>query len=156
MSAFSSARPSVPLRRLVAVLLVALSWSGVLVAPAAADVRPDELSSAEERVVLGLIDDVCGDTWCEGDHAMRFRRFTCHRTRGCVLRVHLAPWSQQPLRWHTRSARVQGFTRFRDMVATAPDGHRSLQPSFYDAVGAAVRAMAATVPVDGPVRPGAQ
>jgi hypothetical protein len=122
---------------------------GVLTAPAAASssgVQRSALTAAQERVVLRLVDDVCGDTWCEGDHAIRFRNLSCHPRRGCVLRVRLASWSHEPLRWHDRSARVLGFRRFRDMVVTGPDGARSLQPAFYEAVGRAVQAMADSVP----------
>jgi hypothetical protein len=120
----------------------------VLAVPAAAapaGVHRPALTAAQERVVLGLIDDICGDTWCEGDHAIRFRSFTCSPRRGCVLRARLASWSPEPLRWHDRSARVLGFPRFRDMVATAPNGERSLRPAFYEAVGRAVNAMTASV-----------
>lgn len=63
-----------------------------------------------------------------------------------MLRVRLASWSQEPLRWHDRSARVLGFPRFRDMVVTAPSGDRSLQPASYEAVGRAVRTMTGSVP----------
>ena len=104
------------------------------------------ITAAQERVVLRLVDDLCGDTWCEGEHAFRFRSFTCHPRRGCVLRVRLAPWSSEPLRWHDRSARILGFSRYRDMVATAPGGHRSLQPAFTEAVGRAIGTMTAGVP----------
>jgi hypothetical protein len=136
-------------RRVGALLLTALSSAVVLAEPAAAapaEVRRYSLTTAQERVVLRLVDDVCGDTWCEGDHAFRFRRFSCHPRRGYVLRVELASWSQEPRRWHTRSARVLGFPRYADMVVTAPGGERSLQPAFYEAVGRAVRTMTASVP----------
>ena len=134
------------------VLLAALSVVVVAAGPAAAPAAAGPptlryaLTASQERVVLRLVDDICGDTWCEGDHAMRFTGFTCSARRGCVLRVRLASWSHEPLRWHDRSARVLGFPRFRDMVVTAPGGERSLQPAFFEAVGHAVRAMAASVP----------
>jgi hypothetical protein len=131
---------------LVRLLLAVLPVLVLLAAPAAAAPPRPALTAAQERVVLRLVDDICGDTWCEGDHAFRFRSFDCHLRRGCVLRVQLASWSREPRRWHTRSARVLGFHRFRDMVVTAPSGDRSLQPAFFEAVGRAVRAMTASVP----------
>ena len=130
---------------LARLLLVVLPVLALLPAPAAASPRY-AVTAAQERVVLRLVDDICGDTWCEGDHAFRFRSFSCHPRRGCVLRVELASWSQEPLRWRARSARVLGFPRFGDMVVTAPDGERSLRPAFYEAVGRAVRTMTASVP----------
>lgn len=138
------------LRRLSAALvLTVLSVVGVVASPAAAapsDVRRYAVTSAQERVVLKLVDDLCGDTWCEGDHAFRFRSFSCHPRRGCVLRVQLASWSDESLRWRSRSARVLGFPRFRDMVVPAADGQRSLRPAFAEAVGRAVRTMTDSVP----------
>ena len=133
-------------RLLVRLAVAVLSLSALLAAPAAASPQRYAVTAAQERVVLRLVDDICGDTWCEGEHAFRFRSFSCHPRRGCVLRVQLASWSPEPLRWHTRSARVAGFHRFGDMVVTAPGGHRSLQPAFYEAVGRAVRTMTASVP----------
>ena len=135
-------------RRVTALVLAAVSLAAVLATPAAAsaDVRRYAVTAAQERVVLRLVDDICGDTWCEGEHAFRFRRFACHPRRGCLLVVDLATWSHEPRRWHRRSAWVRGFPRFGDMVVTAPGGERSLQPAFYEAVGRAVRTMTSSVP----------
>ena len=147
-----AARPvTVRLRsRLAATALAALSVGAVLAGPAASaepTPRPYVLTSAQERTVLRLVDDVCADTWCEGDHALRFTRFSCQpRRASCTLRLRVASWAPEPLRWCSRSQPITGFPRFRDMVATAPDGERSLQPPFYEAVGEAVRAAVATVP----------
>lgn len=153
MSDTSSCRP-VPartaLRRFVALLLAALASVVVAAPPAAADARPHRLTSAQERVVLRLIDNACGDTWCEGDSAFRFRRFSCHSYRGgCVLVAQIASWSQEPLRWRWRGHRIRGFARYSDMVTPGPAGVRALRPAFLEAVGDAVRAMEATVPVSG-------
>ena len=53
-------------RRLLALLILGLSAAALLVSPAAADDETRRVSARQERVVLGLIDDICGDTWCEG------------------------------------------------------------------------------------------
>jgi hypothetical protein len=131
---------------LVRLVLAVLSVLALLSAPAAASPPRYAVTAAQERVVLRLVDDICGDTWCEGDHAFRFRSFSCTPRRGCVLRAQVASWSHEPLRWHSRSARVVGFPRFRDMVVTGPGGDRWLQPAFYEAVGRAVRSMTDSVP----------
>lgn len=125
--------------------LAVLSVLCVSATPAAAAPAGSALSAPQERVVLRLVDDVCGDTWCEGEHAIRFRSFSCHPRRGCVLRAQLASWSPGPLRWHERSARVPG-RRYRDMVVLGSGGDPSLRPAFSAAVGRAVRAMADSVP----------
>lgn len=126
--------------------LAVLTLVGVLAGgAAAAPLHRSSVTAAQERVVLRLVDDFCGDTWCEGEHAFRFRSFDCHPRRGCLLRVRLASWSAGPLRWHDRSARVLGFSRFDDMVVTDRHGERSLRPAFVEAVGRAVRVMTASV-----------
>lgn len=136
--------------RLTAVVFGGLSLAAVIATPAAAAPpagRPYALTATQERIVVKLIDDVCGDTWCEGDHAFRFRRFSCDRRRAaCTLRLQISSWSEEPRRWRTRSPRISGFPRYGDMVVCEPNGARSLQPAFYEAVGAAVRATEATVP----------
>lgn len=135
------------LSRFVAVVLMVVVSAGLLAAPAAADLRPYRLTSWQERDVLRLIDELCGDIWCEGDHAFQFRRFSCHTKRGgCALVVRIASGSEEPLRWQWRAHPVRGYLRYADMVATGPDGQRSLRPAFLASVGDAVRAMQATVP----------
>ena len=136
-----------PGRRLIVLVLLLLAWVGVLAAPAAAEVQPHRLTQAQERIVLRLIDDICGDTWCEGDHAFRFRRFSCSPERGgCRLVVQIASTAQEPLRWRLRAQAVCGFPHYADMVSSGPHGVHTLQPAFYDAVSAAVQAMTATAP----------
>lgn len=137
-----------PFLRSVALVLAVLSSVAVLTSSAEARPveRPYSLTVAQERVVLRLIDNIWGDTWCEGDHAFRFRRFACdHRRARCTLHLQLALLTEEPQRWHARSQHVCGFPRYRDRVRTAPNGERSLRQPFYEAVGEAVRAAEATV-----------
>jgi hypothetical protein len=42
------------------------------------------LSEADERAVLREIDNICGDTWCEGEFDYSFKKLDCRRsTRSC-------------------------------------------------------------------------
>jgi hypothetical protein len=44
------------------------------------------LTRAQERAVLSAIDNVCGDTWCEGDFDFAFKKLDCKRsTRACTF-----------------------------------------------------------------------
>ena len=142
-------------RRLVALVPLALSLVGVLAAPAgavpmsgasaapisaapvaAAPRAPYDLTLRQEAVVLDLIDDICGDTWCEGDFAFDFRRFSCSpETRSCTLRLRIASYAQDPLEWKWRTREVPGFSRYWQMVDTAANGYVSLEWDFYLAVG---------------------
>ncbi len=124
---------------------------GALAGPASAapGTRPPSGSTvARERVVLRLIDDICGDTWCEGDHLFDFRYFACDpEPHGCVLRLRIAPLVEPGVRprWQWRSGHLHGFL-LREMVVRAPDGRTSLAPAFYAAVSALVTRLEATVP----------
>ena len=98
------------------------------------------LTKREEAVVLKAIDDICGDTWCEGDHNFRFDRLEC--VRGCagdsghcqlVFRVFSYDTDLETGPTYTRSCRTPGFTGFDSLVATFGDYH-ALQPAYYDAL----------------------
>ncbi|MBU6153594.1 MAG: hypothetical protein KGP28_04765 [Bdellovibrionales bacterium] len=56
-------------------------------------VLADDLCRRDEKRVLFAIDQICGDTWCEGDYNFQFRRIRCNYTLGtCVLEYRTAPW----------------------------------------------------------------
>lgn len=148
------------LRRLFAACLLAVVAALALAAPASAAPAPTAAASStwvpprltpvQEATVLKLIDDICGDTWCEGDSAFDFRHFACHpRLHSCTLRLRIAPLTDEPLRWTWRSGEVHGFTRYGQMVRTSAGGATSLQPAFYDAVNELVNRLEASVPRRG-------
>lgn len=46
----------------------------------------NDLSAADERSLVTEIDNICGDTWCEGDFNFSFNSLVCDFTKGeCVL-----------------------------------------------------------------------
>lgn len=98
------------------------------------------LTSEAEAVVLKAIDDICGDTWCEGDHNFSFDRLEC--VKGCAgqagscrltFRVFSYETDVDTGPTYTRSCRTPGFTGFDSLVETFGDYH-SLQPAYYDAL----------------------
>lgn len=129
-----------PAHRLAALAALTVSVLGLLASPASAATRqPYDLTPRQEAVVLDLIDDLCGDTWCEGDHAFDFRRFSCDPdARACTLRLRIASYDEEPLQWRWRSGTLTGFARFRQMVVTSDTGYRSLDEDFRAAVDALV------------------
>ena len=132
-------------RRLVLPLLLGASFVVPLAGPANA--APPPLTDRQERVVLDLIDDVCGDTWCEGDFAFDFRKFSCKDGGTCTLRLRIAPYDDEPRQWLRRKGQVEGFTSFDQMVVTSPSGYQSLDWDFYLAVSDLIDRVEATVPV---------
>jgi hypothetical protein len=55
--------------------------------------KADDLCRRDEKRVLFAIDQICGDTWCEGDYNFQFRKIRCNFTLGtCALEFRTAPW----------------------------------------------------------------
>lgn len=95
------------------------------------------LTPAESKTVLRLVDDICGDTWCDGDYNFGFRRITCNRAAAtCTLTLQVFPRegvvSVRSSYW--RSCKTPDFSGFGSLVATAPNGYQSLDQSYYDAL----------------------
>ncbi len=135
-------------RRLSALFVLGLSFGALLISPAAADGSTQQLSARQEHVVLGLIDDICGDTWCEGDFAFDFRRFSCDlHERSCDLTLRIARYGSVPLVWRWRTRGVHGFMSFGQLVVTSPSGQKSLTPAFYTAVNELIQDVEVSVPV---------
>ena len=93
------------------------------------------LSAAQTKTVLRLIDNICGDTWCDGDYDFGFRRLTCsHAGQTCTLTLQAFPIegvsATQKSYW--RSCKTPGFTGFSSLVSTAPGGYQSLTDGYYD------------------------
>jgi len=131
-------------RRLVLPAVLGVALVAPLAGPASA--APPPLSDRQERVVLDLIDDACGDSWCEGDFAFDFRKFSCKDGGDCRLRLRIAPYDDEPLHWYRRTGLVQGFTTFDQMVVTSPSGYQSLDWDFYLAVSDVIDTVEASVP----------
>lgn len=110
------------------------------------------LTRQEEAVVLKAIDDICGDTWCEGDHNFSFDRLECRQ--GCAgdpgqcqlkFRVFSYDTDLETGPTYSRSCRTPGFTGFDSLVATYGDYH-ALQPAYYDALTACIGRVESQLP----------
>ncbi|MEO7034742.1 MAG: hypothetical protein ABI548_12615 [Polyangiaceae bacterium] len=93
------------------------------------------LTAAQSKTVLRLIDNICGDTWCDGDYDFGFRRLACSNAgQTCTLTLQAFPVdgvsASQKSYW--RSCKTPGFTGFRSLVNTAPSGYQSLTDAYYD------------------------
>lgn len=98
------------------------------------------LTRRQEAIVLKAIDDICGDTWCEGEHNFSFERLEC--TVGCsglpgscrlTFRVFSYDTDLETGPTYTRSCQTPGFTGFNALVESFGEYH-SLQPAYYDAL----------------------
>jgi hypothetical protein len=110
------------------------------VAEASAELSRPALSKPQEATVLKLIDDICGDTWCEGDNNFRFDRLDCRK--GCAghagscqltFRVFSYDTDVETGPTYTRTCRTDDFSGFGSLVATNGQ-YQSLVPEYYDAL----------------------
>jgi hypothetical protein len=100
------------------------------------------LTRAEVRTVLKLVDDTCGDTWCEGDFAYRFRNLFCDaESESCTLTFQMAPSGEAPLDWRWRTCRTGGFLGFESLVNTASGGYQWLATTYYQALNDCIDAL---------------
>lgn len=77
-------------------ILGALLASGAIYAGSGIfDIPRDEFSNTwltyeEEKLALQQIDNICGDTWCEGDYDFGFDRLRCLKEQGvCLLEFRM-------------------------------------------------------------------
>lgn len=142
-------------------LWVALVWGlaalGCSAAPDEAQAGDTDVQSSEQELtanvltkkqastVLKLVDDICGDSWCEGDHNFHFDSIECTRPCGhapgsCRLAFRLFPYDSDlktgPI--YARQCKTNGFTGFASLVDTAKDGAQSLNFQYYDALSTCI------------------
>ncbi len=107
------------------------------------------LSSANASTVLKLIDDACGDAWCEGDFGWAFKKLACNAGQHtCTLTtlVTRPAFEAVPAATFWRSCKMTGVSRFTQMVSTAPNGFQSLTAIFFDKVDACASKIEASIP----------
>jgi hypothetical protein len=116
------------------------------------EVRRNALSNHQEATALKLIDDICGDTWCEGDHNFRFDRLECQKGCGsragtCQLTFRLFSYDTEIDTGPTyeRSCRTGAFTGFDSLVSTQ-GSYQSLQPAYYDALSECISRVESALP----------
>lgn len=110
------------------------------------------LSPSQEKTVLKLIDDICGDTWCEGDNNFAFERLTCRAGAAgspnggtCALKLQIIPREDNP-RSYPRACTTGGFYGFDSLVETAQSGYPSLDWDYYLALTDCISELEAELP----------
>jgi hypothetical protein len=130
---------------------VELTDDGIDDAKADAPVTASALTSAESHTILDLIDDACGDAWCEGDYNYAFKRFTCKTTtHSCTLTVIVIdegdPAAHTATRSFWRSCKIPGFSGFDGIVETAANGYQGLTDGYFDKLNDCMEAIDGSVP----------
>jgi hypothetical protein len=101
----------------------------------AEELAKNALTPAQAKTTLKLIDDICGDTWCDGDYNFGFRRLTCSKAaHTCTLTLQVFPREGvvSSAKSYWRSCKTPGFSGFRSLVNTAANGYQSLASDYYD------------------------
>lgn len=111
------------------------------------------LTRAQAKTVLQLVDDICGDTWCEGDHNFKFDHLNCTRACGktpgtCRLAFRIFPSDSDSKTGPTyaRSCKTSGFSGFSSLVDTAANGYQSLNWQYYDALSSCINELEGQLP----------
>ncbi len=109
------------------------------------ELTTNPLTNKQANTVLKLVDDICGDSWCEGDHDFHFDSIECKRACGhapgtCRLMFRVFPYDSDlktgPT--YTRHCQTSGFSSFASLVDTAPNGTQSLNWEYYDALSSCI------------------
>ncbi len=110
---------------------------GDVVATASEALARNALTPAQAKTVLSLADEICGDTWCDGDYDFGFRRIVCDAGAGtCTLTVQIFPRDGVPSsqRSYFRACKTHGFTGFDSLVSGASGGYQALADGYYEAL----------------------
>lgn len=94
------------------------------------------LSESEQDDLLQSIDNICGDTWCEGDSNWSFDAMRCDSEKGCVLDLTMKPYDfeeDQALSSRPFQCQLPGFTDKSSLVEITSRGLQYTQ-ALYEAV----------------------
>lgn len=98
----------------------------------------NDLSDEQERTALKLLDDICGDTWCEGSYDWSFEELVCDFSAGtCTLALLARDWGDMPV----IEPLVCGLENLHgyDELVEGTGSNQSLVWSFYEKVSACIR-----------------
>ena len=112
------------------------------------------LTKKQAATVLKLIDNICGDSWCEGDHNFHFDQIQCQKPCGsaragtCQVTFRIFPYDSdlETGPTYVRTCKTPGFTGFSSLVDTAVNGYQSLNWDYYDALSACISEVESQLP----------
>ena len=81
--------------------------------------------------IIRAIDDICADTWCEGDYDFKFLEFKCRRSkRHCDLTFQFIQ-SEDELKKTYSSVQTCGFDNIKELNQIL-DEQKNLNEEFYE------------------------
>jgi hypothetical protein len=111
------------------------------------ELTTNDLTTDQQKLVLLLIDDRCGDSWCEGDYDFRFKKMVCAFTtkESCTMTV-MAIDTADVHRYYWRSCKMTGILRWEDLVQTFPNGYQDITDPFFDKLTTCMDSIEANLP----------
>lgn len=86
------------------------------------------LTNEQKRIVLAEIDNVCGDTWCEGDFNYEFTFLKCDDIKKSCTLEFSSYYHSDLESVEFNSCNVQTFTQFSDLITNTGE----LTQRFYE------------------------
>lgn len=108
----------------------------------------NSLTTAQQKAALFQLNQICGDTWCDGDWNFEFKKIVCHWSAGtCTTTALIWPYTDaHPVPVYWRSCKIAGLHHFTDLVDTAANGYQSIDQGFYDKMTTCTMKIAAKLP----------
>jgi len=97
------------------------------------------LTENQKNVILKEIDNICGDTWCEGDYDYSFNTFSCDDiTNKCVMEFDVIAsadeeYNEEGVIYPTRCT-INEMSSYDQMIKTSSSGMTRLVDEFYTKV----------------------
>ena len=117
------------MRRFALLCVVAASMLSTPLASAATSY--EFLTATQKKQVLRAIDNVCGDTWCEGDYNFRFDQIFCSsHTKTCRVIFQYFPHGE-PAKARGAACDISRVAKFLDLIYYLRPGVRALNDGVY-------------------------
>ena len=90
----------------------------------------DFLSAGQQASIVRAIDNICGDSWCEGDYDFKFNAFNCNvKSSLCDLNFQFIDRNgEQALYSKKQVCSFSGIKSYQQIM----DNDRSLNQEFYN------------------------
>jgi len=115
------------------ILLATLLLSSLSISNAMASDFTELFTPEQNKIILRSIDDVCADSWCEGNYNLKFINFTCDKSNSaCALNfIFIETIERDEERYSP--IQVCHFKNIRSYDQIM-NGNHSLNGDFYDRV----------------------
>jgi hypothetical protein len=108
-----------------------------------------DLTDAQKKTAIALIDDAGADAWDEGDFDWTFKSVRCDlKTGRCVFTIEVQDQDGEsaPKRTFVREGHIDGIHKFADLVETFANSNQAISSATFDKVVAMIDVLTKTIP----------